>query len=81
MIFLYILLAVLIWMTPGFIAFLIEAKIENFCKFDSEARKEFRICLAIGPIGLVIILWMLIYEWHLKFMDNLLKKINKKEEE
>ena len=80
-IFFWILVAIIIWISFGFIAFLIEAKIENYSEFDEEARTEFRAALAFGLVSLIIILAMLGYQAYLNGMNNLLKKMNKKEKE
>ena len=79
-IFFWILVAILIWTAFGFVAFLIEAKIENFSEFDKEARSEFRVALAFGLVSLIIILAVLGYQAYLNSMNKLLKKMNKKEE-
>ena len=79
-IFFWILVAIIIWVFFGFMAFLIEAKTENYYEFDKEARTEFRVALAFGLVSLIIILVMLGYQAYLNGMNNLLKKMNKKEE-
>ena len=79
---LIVICAVLVWFILGFIAFLIEAKMENCIKFDKEARCEFKACLLLGLVAFIIILCMVLYDWFCNtFMDGLLFKINGKKQD
>jgi len=78
-IFLLLCLILLIWLTLGFIAFLIEARVENYTSFTREARGEFKCCLGFGLVSLLIMLAEVIYDWFCnKFMDGLLFRLNNK---
>jgi uncharacterized membrane protein len=73
---------ILIWFILGFIAFLIEAKEENYTSFNQEARREFKFCLANGLLSLVVMLTVVIYNWFCnKFMNELLFKINEEKKD
>ena len=80
MIWLFIFLSIFIWLVLGFIAFLIEAKVENITSFGTAARKEFRYCLGFGLFSLLVMLSEVIFDWFCnQFMDGLLFKLNSKE--
>lgn len=78
-IFLLLCLILLLWFTFGFIAFLIEAKVENYTSFNREARVEFKYCLGFGLFSLFVMLSEVIYNWFCNtFMDGLLFRLNNK---
>jgi len=58
MIFLLIIMCVILWFSLGFLAFLLEAKMESFIRFDSEARTELRYCLFLGAISLLVMFYI-----------------------
>ena len=65
-----IFLILIIWITFGFIGFLIEAKINHFTTFDDyKVRDEFIECLFLGAITFI-------GESFPTFMNWLLKKLN-----
>lgn len=72
-----IFLILIIWITFGFIGFLIEAKINHFTTFDDyKVRDEFIECLFLGAITFIIMLCCVISESFPTFMNWLLKKLN-----
>jgi hypothetical protein len=73
---------ILVWLILGFIAFLMEAKMENYIEFNSEARHEFMVCMYFGLLSFLIMVCTVLYDWFCnKFMNGFLFKINGKKED
>lgn len=77
-----IILICLIWLSLGFIGFIIEARRMNYERFDKEVKDEFLVCIFLGVFTFTILIGIVFYDslcdWFDKGMNKLLYKINGK---
>ena len=76
MLFLAILFVIIIWVLIGFIAFLIECRVNRERNFNSELKRELMACVRLGGIAFLMVIYDLMVDWFNSFMNWLLKKIN-----
>lgn len=81
MIILIIVLCIIGWIFCGQIAFLLEANIKKQTTYGENERGEHALSTALGPIGLIIMIFYKISTNSIKFkniMEFLMRKVNKK---
>ena len=75
--YLYIALMIVAYIFLGFISFIWNAKRTFLCEFHSDAMKELLFMVIFGPLAFILLICTVICEKFYKFMNKLLKHINK----
>ena len=66
------------WLILGFLGFLLEiAYSQSYSTFDTAAKKNCAFSLVLGPILIIVLGCMYLYDKFVKFMNQYIENVNK----